>query len=286
MTAPFALAHRAVIRVSGPERVGFLQGLLSNDLMAATAETSLYAALLTPQGKLLHDLIVAVHEDALLLEGEAARLPDLLQRLGRYKLRAKIGLEDVSDRFEVLALPDGDPELDLPRRAGASRPHAGGVAMIDPRHSSLGLHLLVPRGALATAGSADGWRRRRLELGIGEGAADFGEGTMLALEANLDHLNGISFTKGCYVGQEVTSRSHRRGLIRRRLTPVRVHGPLPEPGTPVLTDGQEAGEFRAGHDALALALLRTDLIDGAEAPFTAGGIRLTPLPPVWEPNAI
>lgn len=283
--ASIPLVHRGVLRVSGEERAGFLQGLLTGDLMAVSADTALYAALLTPQGKILHDLFIAAAGDALLLDVEAARLPDLLQRLGRYRLRAKVAFEDVSDRFQVLALP-GDPAfgpaLELPPRAGACMAYrAGGVAMVDPRHPALGLRLLAPRDE-AAAGRFEDYDRLRLELGVGDGSGDFGEGAMLALEANLDALNGVSFSKGCYVGQEVTARSHHRALIRRRLRPVRVDGPLPAPGTPILSGDREAGELRSGRDGLALALLRTEALETIGAPLTAGDARLTPLVAVWD----
>ncbi len=282
MTMPIALTHRGILRVSGEERVAFLQGLLTNDVTAVDAGTSCYAALLTPQGKILHDLIVADGGDgALLLDIEAARLPDLLQRLGRYRLRAKVAFEDVGGAFEVLALPEGDPALGLSTRPGASVPCRGGVAMVDPRHPALGLRLIVPRGGGA-AGGFEVYDRLRLERGVPDGVQDCGEGAMLALEANLDALNGVSWTKGCYVGQEVTARSRYRSLIRRRLWPVRVDGPLPGPGTPVTSDGREVGEVRSGRDDLALAVLRTELISGAASPLMAGAARLTLLSPIWE----
>ena len=277
--SPIPLAHRGVLRISGDDRAVFLQGLLTNDMTTVSADTALYAALLTPQGRILHDLFVAASGASLLLDAEAARIPDLLQRLGRYRLRAKVAFEDVSERFQVLALPGGDPALALPARPGACRSWQGdGVAMVDPRHPALGLRLLVPKGESAP-GRFEDYERLRLELGVGDGSRDFGEGQMLALEANLDALNGVSFTKGCYVGQEVTARSHHRKLIRRRLMAVRVDGPLPAPGTPVFHGEQEAGELRSGRDGLALALLRTEPPDDDETPLTAGGARLTPLVP-------
>jgi len=280
--AHIPLAHRGVLRVTGEERAGFLQGLLTGDLMRVSADTALYAALLTPQGKILHDLFIAADGDALLLDVEAARLADLLQRLGRYRLRAKVAFEDVSGRFQVLAVPGGDAALELPPRPGACRSRrGGGVAMVDPRHPALGLRLILPRDE-AASGRFEDYDRLRLELGVGDGSPDFGEGAMFALEANLDCLDGVSFSKGCYVGQEVTARSHHRSLIRRRLRPVRVDGPLPAPGTPVFCGEREAGELRSGRDGLALALLRIEPFESAEAPLTAGDARLTPLVPVWD----
>ncbi|MEI6556965.1 MAG: folate-binding protein [Rhodospirillaceae bacterium] len=282
MNAFIPLSSRSVLRLTGEDRAGFLQGLLTGDIMAVTAQTSLYAALLTPQGKILHDLFIATTGDALLLDVEAARLPDLLQRLDRYRLRARVAFE-ASTGFAVLARPGGEAEPGLPARAGASGRRGGGVAMVDPRHPALGIRLLVPADeAGAAAGRFEDYDRLRLELGVPEGSQDFGDGALLALEANLDLLNGISWTKGCYVGQEVTARTRYRGLIRRRLQPVRIDGPLPPPGTPILCGDRDAGELRSGRDDRALALLRTEIIAGADAPLLAGAAQVTPLTPLQE----
>ena len=280
MISALPLADRGLLRIAGEERVAFLQGLLTNDVSRIGPGTAIYAALLTPQGRLLFDLILAAEDDAVLVEAEAARLPDLMQRLTRYRLRARVTIEDVSSRFEVLALVDGDGGVDLPDEAGAARPALGGVAMVDPRSAALGRRLMLPRGVAAAAGAPEDYMRRRLSLGVGEGIADFGEASLLALEANVDLFNGVSFTKGCYVGQEVTARSHHRKLIRRRLRPVRVVGTRPPPGTPVLAGDQEAGELRSGSDDLALALLRLDALDAG--PLTAADASLLPLPPPLE----
>ena len=277
MISALPLANRGLLRISGEERIAFLQGLLTNDVSLIGPDTAIHAALLTPQGRLLHDLILAAHDDAILVETEAARLQDLMQRLARYRLRARVAIEDVTDRFEVLALIDGDGGVDLPAVAGAARPALGGVVMVDPRSATLGRRWLLPRGVATPIGDPGDYRRRRLAIGIGEGGADFGEASLLALEANLDLFNGVSFTKGCYVGQEVTARSHHRKLIRRRLRPVRVEGTPPPPGTPILAGDQEAGELRSSIAGLALALLRLDALDAG--PLTAAGVSLVPLPP-------
>ncbi len=278
MIRAIALPHRGVLKVSGEERLAFLQGLLTNDVMMVSAETSIYAALLTPQGKVLHDMFVADGGDgSLLLDVEARRLPDLVQRLIRYRLRAKVTFAETGSAFEVLVAPPGEqPELGLSAQPGASRPYRGGVAMVDPRLLALGHRFILPSGSGA-GGGYETYDRLRLELGVPDGAADFGEGTMMALEANLESLNAISWTKGCYVGQEGTARSRYRGLTRRRLYPVRVVGTAVEPGMIVSCDGREVGELRSCRDGLALALLKTEIVSASDSPLLAGTAHLTPL---------
>jgi hypothetical protein len=290
-----ALAGRGILRLSGIDRASFLQGLVSNDVLVS-AEWSIYAVLLSPQGKVLYDFFVVADPDpetggGLLLEVEAARRQNLLDRLHRYRLRAKVVFEDLTPSLEVLALTGGSAAaaVGLPETPGATMPFANGLAFIDPRLPTLGVRLLVPRDSATAAaeaagarpGSAEDYDRWRLELGIPDGSHDFGIETTLALENNLDVLNAISWTKGCYVGQEVTARTRYRGLVRRRLQPVRVHGPLPGPGTAVHQGGHEVGLIRSGAGTLALAMLRLDIADPMAAPLVAGPATLIPLEPGW-----
>jgi folate-binding protein YgfZ len=299
-----SLVERGVIRVGGIDRVGFLQGLVTNDVARVGGEWSVYGALLTPQGRFLHDFFVtaappaedgSADDDAFWLDVEAARRDDLLARLRRYRLRAKVAFADLSDDFEVLALTGGGAAaaVGLPGTAGATVAFGGGVALVDPRLAGLGVRLILPRGADATVmtaigaqpGTLEDYDRWRLELGVPDGSRDLEIERALLLEYNLDALNAIAWTKGCYVGQEVTARTRYRGLARRRLRPVRVVGPLPEPGTLIHLDDQEVGEVRSGRDSVALALLRVDLLEAADAgtapALTAGTATLMPLGLRW-----
>ena len=286
------LSDRAALEVAGEDRRAFLQGLISNDIEKVAADRAVYAALLTAQGKYLHDFFIAAIGDAFYLDAEAARLADLKRRLGLYKLRAKVALGENGDRYVIAAAFGGDvlALLGLPAQPGAAAAFAGGLAYVDPRLKELGARLLLPRGAgLAPLESAGFERveesvydRLRLSLGVPDGSRDLAVEKAILLESGFEELNGVDWQKGCYVGQELTARTKYRALIKKRLVPVAIEGPLPEPGTPVMQGDKEAGELRSGRDGLALALLRLDALeDAAGAPLTAAGARLVPKKPAW-----
>lgn len=287
------LADRGVLEVAGEDRRTFLQGLVSNDVTKATVDRAIYAALLTAQGKYLYDFPIVALGEALYLDAEAARLGDLQRRLGLYRLRSKVTLADASDRFAVAAA-FGDGAADrfgLPAEPGAATGFAGGVAYVDPRLAALGVRLLLPRERLPAALDALGapadvaaYDRLRLGLGVPDGSRDLATEKAILLEAGFDELNGIDWNKGCYMGQELTARTKYRALIKKRLMPVTVDGPLPAPGTPVMLGGDEAGELRSGRDGLALALLRLDAVEEAASTgvaLTAGTATLSAARPDW-----
>jgi len=284
------LAGRGLLAVRGPDRCDFLQGLISNDVARVGPDRACYAALLTPQGKFLHDFFVIAAPDGetLWLDGEAARLVDLRKRFSIYKLRADVALADVSADWKVAAAFGAGTAaaLGLDDAPGSARAFAGGVAYVDPRAAALGVRLVLPaataEAALAETGltpaDPDAYDAHRLALGIPDGSRDLTVEKTLLLEAGFDALNGIDWEKGCYIGQELTARTKYRGTVRRRLVAVAVDGPLPAPGTPILAGDKEAGEMRSGRDGRGIALLRLDALDGG-APLTAGATRLTPRPP-------
>lgn len=287
-----ALPERGVLSVGGPDRAAFLQGLVSNDVMRVTPQRAVWAALLTPQGKYLHDFCIAALGDELLLECEAERRDDLLRRLRPYRLRSRVTLEDRSGSLAVAALvgPAAARALDLPEEPGAAEPMAGGVAFVDPRHAALGLRLILPREAAETAlasfprGGADDWDAARLALGVPDGSRDLVPEKSILLENGFDELHGVAWDKGCWMGQELTARTKYRALIRKRLLPVEVAGPLPGPGTPVFLGEREAGELRSGRAGQALALLRLEDVEQAAADglaFRAGDATLSPRRPSW-----
>jgi folate-binding protein YgfZ len=156
--------------------------------------------------------------------------------------------------------------MGLSEEPGAARPFASGVAFVDPRLAALGVRCLLPRTdircalegtGLALAGFA-AYDRLRLELGIPDGGRDLVPEKSILLEAGFDELNGVDWQKGCYIGQELTARTKYRGLIKKRLMPVEIDGPVPPPGTIVTVDGREVGEMRSSRDGVGLALLRIE----------------------------
>jgi len=282
------LEDRGILAVSGPDRRAFLQGLVSNDVEKVAPDRAVYAALLTAQGKYLHDFIMAAAGDAIWLDAEAARLADLKRRLSMYRLRAKVAIDDLPDLAVAAVFGDGAPAaLGLPEAAGAARAFGDGFAFVDPRLTALGARVILPRdrirGALAEAGLAEtdfaAYDRHRLALGIPDGSRDLVLEKSILLESGFDELNGVDWQKGCYIGQELTARTKYRGLIKKRLFPVRIDGPAP-PDTEVTFGGKDAGEMRSSRDGLGLALLRLDAV-AAGQPFSAGRATLTPMQPDW-----
>jgi folate-binding protein YgfZ len=282
------LEARGILAVSGPDRRAFLQGLVSNDVEKVSPTAARYAALLTAQGKYLHDFVMIEVGESIWLDAEAARLSDLRRRLSTYRLRAKVTLSEKED-FAVAAVCGGDAAaLGLPSAPGAARTLGVGVAFVDPRLTSLGVRAILPRAQaraiFAELGVAeaefDTYDRLRLSLGIPDGSRDLLPEKSILLEAGFDELNGVDWQKGCYVGQELTARTKYRGLIKRRLVPVRIDGPTPPPETIVTAEGREAGEIRSCRDGIGLALLRIESFrDGKR--LVAGDATLIPVKPAW-----
>ena len=255
------LPRRAVLAVSGEDRVAFLQGLVSNDVSLAEPGRAVWAALLTPQGKWLADFFIFAEADRLLLDVEAAQAADLGRRLGRFRLRARAAIDPAP--LQVYAAWGGPP------------PNAA-ITAPDPRLPEAGWRVLA--NDLGPTASEDEYDAHRLALGLPDGSRDMEAEKSTLLEAGFDELGGVSWTKGCYMGQELTARTKYRGLIKRRLVPVESGGAaLPPPGTPVLADGAEVGSLRSARGAAGLALLRLDAIG---RPLDCGGA-ITARPPAW-----
>ncbi len=261
MLAP--LPGRAVIEVSGDDRVSFLQGLVSNDVADAAPGRAVWAALLTPQGKWLADFFILSDCERLLLDCEAGQAAMLAQRLTRFRLRAKVAVQPA-------------PLLVYAAWGGAA-PDAGIVAP-DPRTAGAGWRILSET-PLPSNGTVADWDLHRLALGLPDGSRDMEAEKTTLLEAGFDELNGVSWTKGCYMGQELTARTKYRGLLKRRLVPVRIEGPVPAAGLPVLRAGVEAGTMRSGAPGMGMALLRLDAI--ASGNLACGEAMLHPARPSW-----
>jgi folate-binding protein YgfZ len=288
--ASFALLDdRGILAVSGPDRRPFLQGLVSNDVDKVCPTASRYAALLTAQGKYLHDFMMVEAGESIWLDAEAARLGDLKRRLSMYRLRARVSLDERSDLAVAAIFGAGEAAiLGLPSEPGAARPFGSGVVFVDPRLASLGARAILPRenarAVLADAGIAetgfDIYDRLRLSLGIPDGSRDLVLEKSILLESGFDELNGVDWQKGCYIGQELTARTRYRGLVKKRLTPVRIEGPAPPSGAAVTADGREIGEMRSSRGGLGLALLRIEPVREGKI-LAAGESILVPVRPAW-----
>ena len=264
------LEDRAVIALTGPEARGFLQGLITNDVERLSPGVGIYAALLTPQGKILCDILITEGDGAILLDCAAGAAEPLLKKLKLYRLRAKVEIE-------------ARPHLAV--YAGLS--HLPGRAMVravtypDPRLAALG-----PRSIGAVAempdflSSSAVYHAARLALGVPEGA-DFGSDKIFALDAGLDELNAIAFDKGCYVGQELTARMKHRGTARKRLLTVSADGAVPPPGTEISADAQALGEIVSVYGSKGFALIRLDRLDEAKSALRAGDVPVTLERPQW-----
>jgi folate-binding protein YgfZ len=263
MTRLAALPERGVIEVGGEDRVAFLQGLVSNDVALAAHGRAVWAALLTPQGKWLADFFIIADGERLLLDCEHAQVGFLVQRLTRFRLRSKVTIAAV-EPLSVYAAWEDRPDIDA-------------IVAADPRLPNAGWRLLAATSLPTTALAAD-WDRHRLSLGLPDGSHDLEAEKTVLLEAGFDELNGVSWTKGCYMGQELTARTKYRGLLKRRLVPVSINGALPPAGTPVLRHGAEVGTMRSGREQNGLAVLRLDALRDL---LVCGGSTLTPHIPEW-----
>jgi len=286
------LPERGLLTVGGPDAQDFLQGVVSNDVRRVSPERAIWAAFLTPQGKFLHEFFIIELNGAYYVDCEAARLPDLRKRLMLYKLRSKVEIVE-ADGYSVAAVVGARTAetLGLPDERGAGRPLDGGAVYVDPRLPALGARAILPAGG--AEGTLDGlglgrtdhadYDARRIALGVPDGSRDLEVDKAILLENGFDELGGVDWEKGCYLGQELTARTKYRGLVKKRLMPVRVAGPMPAPGTQVTLDGRDAGTVRSGTDGTALALLRLDAVEKARegAELVAGEARLSPRKPTW-----
>jgi tRNA-modifying protein YgfZ len=271
------LPDRAVLEVSGEDREHFLQGLVTNDIAGLKEGEARFAGLLTPQGKILFDFFIVRRGDCFLLDCPSSMAADLLKRLSLYKLRAKVTVEDVSARQRVAAAwEEGAAEW---AKANAS------LAYPDPRLSALGFRLLFEdAGAPGFSAQPDAYETMRVGLAVPEGGKDYAYGDAFPHEACFDLLYGVNFKKGCFVGQEVVSRTQHRGTARKRVLAVKAHEPLPEGGVDILADGVAVGRLGSVAGPSGIALARIDRVSQALAKggiFTAGGVTMELSVPGW-----
>ncbi len=282
------LEDRGVLSIAGPDARTFLQGLVSNDMNQVSTTRAQWAALLTPQGKYLFDFFVVDHNGALVLDGEDARLTDLIRKLSMYRLRADVTITDRRADLAVAAVWGSDAlsTLGLSER-GIAAPWNDGVAFADPRTESIGARVVSPRHALSEHLQAEGfemadrsgWEHGRIALGLPDGSRDLAIEKAILLENGFDDWGGIAWDKGCWMGQELTARTRYRGLVKKRLTIVDADRPLPASGTAIMMGEKEVGTLRSGVDGIALALVRLDAlaaVERGEAVLTAADVAILP----------
>jgi len=276
-----SLPDRALVAVSGPDWREFLQNLLTQSVEGLRPGEARFAALLTPQGRLLYDIFVIGREEGCWLDVAAEHRTALIQRLTLYRLRAKVQIEADESAVSAFFFPARSSEGGNPSGVSASPTPAWGLPFAgvsggwapDPRLPELGW-----RGyGVPGEGDPAAYEVHRLSLGV-PGPADWGTDSTYPIEADFDLLNGIDFKKGCFVGQETTSRMKRRGQVKNRMLPIVFEGPPPPHGTEVLAGERRAGEVLSGVNGRAMALLRLDRIAGE---LTAAGRPVRVEPPAW-----
>ena len=229
-----SLQGRGLIHIEGEDRKGFLQGLITNDIDKCATDQLLYACLLTPQGKFLHDFFIHDGGNFLLLDCEGGpRAEDLYNRLNKYRLRANVQIS-VEKQKDVYAVFGAD------------------IGLPDPRHFKLGRRAFEKPDLPEEFFSE--WDKERIILGIPDGSRDMEVERSTLIESNLDKFHAVDFNKGCYVGQELTARMHHRGLAKKHLRTVKIEGRAPAP----FTDLPDGGSMRSSCGDIGLALLKDD----------------------------
>ncbi len=272
---PGILDDRAVLAISGPQAREFLQGLVTNDVIGGLAPGSgLYTALLSPQGKILFDFLVTEGDGALLLDVARGAAEALLRKLKMYRLRAKVDVElrePLGVYLNLAGHPDNRPT-----------PYADrAITFIDPRLAALGRRSIGAMAEMpANLAGPRAYHEHRIALGVPEGT-DFGFEKTFALDAGLDELNGVSFTKGCYIGQELTSRMKHRATSRKRILTVAADAALPAPGASVTRGDTDIGELVAVYGSHGFALVRLDRLEETSGDVRIGEIQVALTKPAW-----
>ncbi len=278
------LPDRGVVKVVGDDARGFLNGLLTTDIGQVTPDNACFAALLTPQGKIIVDMIVAEAPardgGGFFLDAPKALAKSCVDRLNFYRLRAKVIVEDLSDVLGVMAVWAGNAATEY------------GLCYRDPRLPALGHRVMLPPHLVEEAAADIGaalvpeaeFEAHRIGLGIPRGGLDFAYGDAFPHEADMDQLHGVDFHKGCFVGQEVVSRMEHRGNVRTRIVPAAYDGFAPDAGAAVTAAEKQVGTFGSSAQGRALALLRLDRAEDAMAAghaLVAGAVTLRLVKPDW-----
>jgi tRNA-modifying protein YgfZ len=275
------LADRGVVRVGGDDAEKLLQGIVTNDMSLLASKPALHAALLTPQGKILFDFFVVKTPDGFLLETAREKAAELAKRLTMYRLRAKVEIADASGARRVLAAWGGAIPQGLEQTAGT-------IVFADPRLPELGWRVIADAAhgsgiAGATEVGAEAYHAHRIALGVPEGGKDYAFGDAFPHEADLDLLSGVSFDKGCFVGQEVVSRMQHRGHARKRVVPLEGDAVLSS-GADITAGAAVIGRIGSVAGQQALAMARLDRWAEAKAkgePVAGGGVPVSLRRPTW-----
>ena len=292
-----SLPERGLIRLFGDDTLSFLQGLVSNDVLHLPHKGIVYAALLTPQGKFLHDFFLIDWQGAVLIDCEKQRLPDLIKRLSMYKLRSKITIEALPESMGVVAMWNPCHAALVaapPSITGRPRNECGvTVFFSDPRLPELGWRAVGEIAVLETwcreqnmqPADAIAYDRMRLELGVPDGSRDLIVEKSTLLPFGFEQLHGVDFNKGCYVGQEVTARTKHIGQMRKFLHKITLRNNVPPlPGAPIYLGEEMAGTLGSWRDGTGLALLNCEAVEKAKKlsmDLRCGEAALTAEIPKW-----
>jgi len=250
METLISLSHRGIILLKGTDALSLLQGLVTNDMDLLKAEApALFTAWLSPQGRFWYDFFVIKEgEDSFFLTPEKIHIPEFLKKLQLYKLRKSVTIDDQSDQYQLVSSLHEKPD------------NTQEIWVEDPRTPRMGWVGIVSK-EITAEGDLNLYNAHRILQGVPDGSQDLEVDKAIILENNYENLHGISWNKGCYMGQELMARTHHRGLVRKRLTPVRLKG-SPQPfGTPLFQEGEKVGTIKSSLADLALALLRIESID-------------------------
>ena len=283
------LENRTVLTISGNDAKDFLQGLVTNDVEKVSNENTIYSALLTPQGKYLHDFFILKIGKKYYLDCEASRVEDLMRRLRIFKLRTNVIIELANEMCVIAIYGDRAIEaLSLNNNLGYSKPCVNGIVYTDPRVKTIGARGIVPKTSMIELSENDELKtmpfehydKLRISLGLPDSSRDMKIEKSTLLESGFDELNGVSFNKGCYIGQELTARTKHRGLIKRRLIPIHLTTSQPSEGMAIEQENKTIGEVRSFQGDWAIGMIRLDALE-RDIDITVNGSPIVLKKPYW-----
>lgn len=276
--------NRGLLLLSGSEVDTFLQGLVSNDVTKADGQKAVYAAFLTPQGKFLYDFFMVRSEKGVFLDCRADDMPAFSKKLKMYKLRSDVTLEDVSGIYQISAIYGDDVSSVLTSDTHQKTMPDGTIIYRDPRLPEAGIRVLSVQSfdvetLCPQIGSDADYQSHRIALGLPEAPTDLIADKSILLESGFDELNGVDWKKGCYMGQELTARTKYRGLIKKRLVPIRLEGNA-STGDDVMFDGKVVGDLRSVEQGMGIAMIKLNALR-QQSTFDAGSAKISVDLPTW-----